>query len=280
MTKFEKRLASWKECSPSNISKLFYLKEDGDLKRYTSFPIKKFTKREHNHLEKLAQEIKGADPNNPATLPANLSVRIYMGIKDETFAPSFVITCKKKSYLFDVDYDHPTVGIWHTVISGQGMFWDEEKQGNTIITAGIEALFMQNWLELNDEQVGNAFLGITATKIVPKDGEWSDEDGETTIKGGLNLRKANFYSYSSVDALDIIRYMLEHKDADESGIGILMGAGLTIDLVHPFNFRPIISTKSSGSAAAQAGGGSTYYERSLPCPPFCPNDPPPGPGRK
>jgi|GEM_PF-2151004 len=244
----KKRITSWQTCLPSELSNLFYHTANGEVHRYANYFYLSHTAI--NSI--LAMDVLQIQ-----------SLRIYMGCgkpeneQQEKFAPVLSIVNQDKTEIyFPLDYNHDTKKA-----SGIPSPWSK----NAMITPGIVDLFQVNWVELNEIELAEAFSGITPSKL-----------HASNAMNQLQTRRVQFYDFPQTDVKQMFSILISIPSADRN-LRLLLGAGLTVRITHPFNFRPIIAiptpTASTGVQIAGDSDGSdeTYFERSQPCPPYCPN---------
>jgi hypothetical protein len=125
------------------------------------------------------------------------------------------------------------------------------------ISSAISDLFRQKWLEISNDQVADAFSGYTVanTKV------------SALSSPPIKLR-VNHYTFDNKDVLGIQSKLRAMYD-DSPFLKLHMGAGLTVEMVHPFNFRPILEV-GKFIPEQDGDGDEENYERSQPCPPYCP----------
>lgn len=233
---------AWKECLPGNLSNLFYYVD------------------EHT---KSIQRFKNAfylgEDGITALLNLNPSdtncIRIYMGSKDHQFTPIFSIVVNGQESSFELKYN-------------------KENKHNTQqphflpliqVTRGVVDLFRKHWEELSDLELSDAFSGVTIQNIYNKN-----------ESGSLKTRRVTFYEFPSEDVNQMVEN-LQSVPEEERYVYLLLGAGLTVRLTHPFNFRPILTVPSLTPGIPLTNDNNeivlpeAYFERSQPCPPYCPD---------
>lgn len=223
---------AWKTCLPNELSNLFYVKVADGLKRIKAFTLD----LDEGDKIILKDKIEVAEVH---------AVKIGMGCVEDQFSPIFCIITQADQQVFSYYY--------------YKMQFPLESNAKIIISEGIADLFAQKWLELNDNEVKLAFSGATVSEIK----NIADlATGSTQVQ---ELR-VNFYTFEKDDAVKIVSHLKDHLNTPNYGLKLLLGAGLSIRMTHPFNFRPIIHIYGSqGREATQ----NTFFERGKPCPPFC-----------
>lgn len=235
---------SWATCLPGELSNLFYHvnKETSELERCNVFKLG------GDGIKGLIKLGKGAIE----------CIRIDMGCnEDGKFAPIFtIVPIKGESTHFK-------------------LFPQPNNKGQSIITHAISDLFRKKWDALNDEALANAFSGVTCNKIDGKETE------PVTYLGSFKARRVKSYDFLNEDACRIVADLKAVKATGPSAnlyVKLFLGAGLTVDVTHPFNFRPILSVSSLTKPINPDPGkdrisldesSDTDYERSRPCPPYC-----------
>lgn len=230
---------AWMNCLPGNLSNLFYYLDENGVHRFD------------NYFE-LAQDGVNMISDLESTIHC---VRIYMGCEENessnVFSPVLSLVTSTKEYYYRLVY----------VVKNES---DGAVQTDVNINPAIADLFQINWDELNDAEMANAFSGVT----------YSDKSGgiESTPPA---IRRVKFYDFPDEDVSLIVNKLREYKLNNEAPrLLLLLGAGLTVRLTHPFNFRPIIAVFSLPTTSGELTTthnipGATYFERSRPCPPFC-----------
>ncbi len=241
------RITSWRTCLPNELSNLFYYTAEGEVHRYNNY----------FYLEQTAiNSILVMD------VLQIQSMRIYMGCskpeneQQDKFAPVLsIVDLDKKETYFPLNYQQaPT----------KTSAVRSPKKINARITPGIVDLFQVNWAELNEIELADAFSGITPSKLQAPN-----------AMSQLQTRRVQFYDFPQTDVRQMFSILINVPAANRY-LRLLLGAGLTVRITHPFNFRPIIAIPT-GSSQHQAASKSdddsdeTHFERSQPCPPYCPN---------
>lgn len=232
-----KMIKSWQNCLPGEISNLFYyIDEHSDLQRYTTF-----------YLEQEGINILTNPPSDIDT------IRIYMACGSTpngpragtpTFVPILGIVFK----------DH---GVEEILFPLQYV----QFQQFTKISSAISDLFRQKWIELSNDKVAEAFSGYTVV-------DTSGAPGVTVSSPPANLR-VNFYTFDHKD-VTAIQAKLRGFEGYDPFLKLHLGAGLTVEIMHPFNFRPILEVGIIQNGNDGDGDDdSDNYERSQPCPPYC-----------
>ena len=138
----EKLVGDWRNCSPGELSNLFYNVNTttGQIERIDAYAVQQDT------IGKLR------------TLKPGLidRIRIYMGCTDGKFSPIFTIVLKDGS---EPKYDYYKLEPILNAVSGKAF---------PIISSGISDLFQRKWRELSNEELSTAFTGLTCRKIVEK----------------------------------------------------------------------------------------------------------------
>ena len=245
LPKYHNYLTSWAICPPSELSNLFYFSKtisenNLEIEKYTGvYMLAGDGITKLLELDSEGQNIK--------------AIRIYMGcgqstIEDlphkSTFYPIFAIVTEdgEDRYHFHYTTNAP---IWTDLpISGE-----------------IAGLFRTHWNQLSDDGIANAFSGLTVN------------DADLTSVGSLRTRRVKFYEFPKADVNDIVKQL---KGTSDLELALMLGAGLTVRVTHPFNFRPILgvpltTNNSSSTEVGMDSLGAVYFERSQPCPPYCPN---------
>ncbi len=225
-------LQAWKEYLPDELTNLFYIKEDKGLRRVNAFIL------DLDEGDKLIIEEKIETDQVHA-------IKIGMGCRDGRFSSIFCIITEPKKGNFQYYYFKMVVA--------------PKFRSEGIISKGVEMLFVRKWMELNDNELKQSFFGPTVGLI-------NDigllATGETRIE---DIR-VNFYTYEDSDAVKIVRHLKENLGTPDYGLGLLFGAGLTVRITHPFDFRLIIQIYEEESTQTTE---STFFERARPCPPYC-----------
>lgn len=271
-------MASWEACLPGEISNLFYYipERNASAQRYNNY----FSLGEDGISDLLNFDpFDPHEPIDPNTLP---KIQIHMGCRrviDEfsgdamsTFTPLLSIASNGDKDYYELKYvpEAPK----HT--KSFSLVEIHPHLRLDPISSGVAELFCMKWKELSDEQLADAFSGETANKVLlhqlPPNGE------KVAILQGLpSNQRVRSYDFS----VDVAHIIQDLHNSVENGIEpyfhLRLGAGLTVRLTHPFNFRPIITvSKPKPPTLAYENGdgdgpGEGNYERSLPCPPYCPN---------
>lgn len=244
-----KRLrTNWENCLPGELSKLFYSLPDGDPKKADKVNSFNLSQNGINGLLEHGEQVK--------------VIRIYMGCsEDHQFTPIFTIV---KTDQTEINYELIALKSPTEEKTGRGSFVE--------ITHSISSLFQRKWAELNNEEVSAAFSGLTCSKIVQK-----KEPQLQVYDGSFVARRVKSYDFLTEDVKHIIAN-LKGVEKTLQKVQLVLGAGLTVHVTHPFNFRPILAVSSM-----HPGPGMTTsiedsppydnnYERSKPCPPFCNDD--------
>lgn len=238
----EKLFNDWRNCSPGELSNLFYNvttnKEPGKrpVERIDAYVLG-------------ADGIKGLANANFVLLDR---IRIYMGCQDGNFSPIFTIVSKDGEKAV---YDYYTLAPISTTADTKAF---------PKISSGISDLFQRKWKELSNEELSTAFTGLTCSKI--------EEQAVHSHKyiGDFRNQRVRYYDFLIEDAQKIANRV---KGLQSPKVEVLLGAGLTVHTTHPFNFRPIIAVSSAvgGTSKVDGDDDDEYFERSQPCPPFCHN---------
>lgn len=239
---------NWANCLPGELSKLFYSVPDGDSRNADKVNSFDLSQNGINGLLEHGEQVK--------------VIRIYMGCsEDHQFTPIFTIVKKDQT---EINYE--LIALKSSI---------EEKTGGSSfvqITHSISSLFQRKWAELNNEEVSAAFSGLTCSKIVQK-----TESQLQVYDGSFVARRVKSYDFLTEDVKHIIAN-LKGVEKTLRKVQLLLGAGLTVHVTHPFNFRPILAVSSMhlgpGMTASNEDGPpyDNNYERSKPCPPFCNDD--------
>lgn len=268
-------IRSWSECLPGELSDLFYqAQKPGPVERYKSY----FSLGRDGIDQLLALEGKGK------------SIRLCMGCRkvidpnSETAVNTFVPLLEIPSAgigpasFFEMKYNFPEP-------AGEAAYDIalDDDSGTTIITPDVAKLFREKWNELTDMEVGNAFSGATYKNYVKiefpiKVGNNNIVDiTEKIYTGNLEARRVLSYVVVKEDVELIIQCLKSLKiNSDTLILNMYMGAGLTVQVKHPFNFRPIFEVPSriklgypSIEVEEEEDPVKVYFDRSRPCPPFC-----------
>lgn len=243
---------NWANCLPGELSKLFYSVPDGDSRnadKVNSFDLSQ------NGINGLLEH--GEQVN---------VIRIYMGCsEDHQFTPIFTIV---KTDQTEINYG----------LIPQHSPTEEKTGGSNFveITHSISSLFQRKWAELNNEEVSAAFSGLTCSKIVQKTKSHLPVP-VPVYDGSFVARRVKSYDFLTKDVKLIIAN-LKGVEKTSRKVQLLLGAGLTVHVTHPFNFRPILAVSSMhpgpGMTTSNEDGPpyDNNYERSKPCPPFCNDD--------
>lgn len=239
---FQEQTRSWKHFPPSLISDLFYYKDDkGEQQRYYSFIL---SEEDTNILRSL-------DPENISAIRFFLACAYTDSIY--TFNPWIGILYKNETedeFLFELQLvDASALPIWY--------------QG--IITPGTADLFRLKWLEIGAEKINYAFAGKTFKKF----GDQTRDDPDSLLPTNQRVK---FYHFGKDDVHDIINNLQNTSKR----FYLHLGAGLQVDIFHPYNFRPVIEvgrlryiTPGSEDITLDGDDDDNYYERAQPCPPYC-----------
>lgn len=245
----ETHKSSWRDCLPSELSNLFYRQGAKGIER-----LDNYFKLGEDGIDKLI-ELHGRDLLQ--------CIRIYMGCHKEDsrdqFAPLLALVEKQgHEHHYKLPY-HPKV------VSSNPINYNTMAR----VTPGMVDLFRINWNELSDMELADAFSGITVGKLnINLQGENATDE--------LKTRRVKFYDFPILDIEQMVS-TLKPLDKEQRYLHLQLGAGLTVRVTHPFNFRPIIAipgqvtTNTIQEAANLDGTGETYFERSQPCPPYCPD---------
>lgn len=254
----QERMTDWMNCLPGDLSDLFYFhheKSDGTTE-YTRF----------DNCFSLGKD--GIEQLLHLHGNATMVIRIYMGCNRiidpvtenarDVFYPVFCIKAGDggATTYYEMKY------IPTSLMKGLG---------ESIITPGTADLFRAKWNELNDTEVGMAFSGAT---LGCKNCEADPMKPEEKV---IKNRRVEYYEFPNSDVNNMIKALLAYmKEGGKSPyLYFCMGAGLSVQIDHPFNFRPIIKVPSGNQLFHPASGGFevahpvAYFERSKPCPPFC-----------
>ncbi len=232
----EKLVDDWRNCSPGELSNLFYnvTTATGPIERIDAYAVQQDTIVKLRNLK-------------PGLIDR---IRIYMGCSEGEFTPIFTIVLKDGN---EAKYDYyklePILNTAHI-------------KAFPNISSGISDLFQRKWRELSNEELSTAFAGLTCSNVVEK-GVTSPE-----FHGHFRDQRVRYYDFLDQDAQKIVEKL---KGLSFPKVEVLLGAGLTVQVTHPFNFRPIIAVSSQGVDSQFDGQDEEYFERSQPCPPFCQN---------
>ena len=239
-------ISNWKNYYPNELSKLFYIQTEDGLKRVNKY-ILDLTPEDKLSIESL----------NASNVHA---VKIGMGCVNDLFSPIFCIitgAAPNFEYFYFRMQLNPQSQLGNLPKSSE----NTSIIGN--ITEGTAQLFIQSWSELNENELRDAFSGSTINSIKQVDGL---QDGSAQIQ---HLR-VNFYTFGGTEtaegnqnAIKIVELLQVNLNQSNNGLYLWMGAGLPIQFSHPFNFRPILELGN------ETDHGSIFFERTLPCPPFC-----------
>ncbi|MEN0004591.1 MAG: hypothetical protein AAF798_10615 [Bacteroidota bacterium] len=239
---------TWEECLPANLSDLFYYEDsDNKLKRYTNY----FKLGDDAIAQIVALGASKID-----------CFRIIMGCEYDAddnqlkFAPVFSIVPVTGNAT------HYTLTYEPEIIETKLTF-----EGYIEITSSISSLFKQHWAELTDDQITNAFHGTTVNKI---DFKYNKPVIKLTPENAFSNKRIRNYTIIHSDVEGIIKDLKSVSEEDRY-IHVFLGAGLTVQLTHPFSFRPIIEVSSALAFPEDGSGPGSNYDRAKPCPPFCPN---------
>lgn len=254
------RKQAWLNTLPANLSNLFFFPTASEgLERVIAYKLDLSDSVLVTELQNTVNSI--ADGTT-------LDISIEMGAHAEKFAPIFALnlsipidaTQTEEVSLYIELLKVPENEIMTTSASNAISYAKSEGDNYTEVTKSIAELFSQKWQQLADLEIGNAFSGFTYGKV-PLSQATPTEQME-------KMRRVKSYQFSQDDTTVILEYILSQLENSEyPDVKILLGAGLIVQLDHPFNFRPIIFTGPSNPANNQEVG--TYFERAKPCPPFC-----------
>ncbi len=237
----EKLFNDWRNCSPGELSNLFYNvttnKEPGKrpVERIDAYKLGEGGIRDLKTVNFVLLE----------------RIRIYMGCSEGEFTPIFTIVLKDGN---EAKYDYYKLEpILTTPV-----------RSYPIISSGISDLLQRKWRELSNEELSTAFTGLTCSKI-----EKHAVHSHKYI-GDFRNQRVRYYDFIIDDAQKIANLV---KGLESPKVEVLLGAGLTVQITHPFNFRPIITVSSAvgGTSKADGDDDDESFERSQPCPPFCHN---------
>lgn len=248
---------AWRDCLPSELANLFYYNPTGS-------PADSSTGVQRINSYNLANE----GITKLSTLgTANVDyVQIVMGVnKNETphqFSPIFKIVARSlKEPVYYQLYPNK-------VESALGFF---EIEPNTA------QLFHKKWQELTEAEIASSFTGQTIDG--PNDLNFKPlehaEQKVLQVAKSVKNRRVRSYKFDKEDMHRIINYIDKYQENFDIKITLYLGAGLTVHLSHPFSFRPVLDVSAiakSDSIEADAPPSGEDFERSKPCPPFCPDD--------
>lgn len=253
---------SWKECLSNEISNLFYIAEKtGPVERYNSY----FGLGKAGIAAILAT---GEEE----------SIRLYMGSHkvidpntnegQNTFLPLlkigqafYVLTYELKD---GSNKKNSNQGMLNSGNVGDG--------SSTEITEGTANLFRNKWDEMPDRDVLDAFSGLTYKNIRAYKG--NGEKNISEIEEGLKQHRVESYEINKAD-VNLIKTCLKTVEADHQYFHLYLGAGLTVQIWHPFDFRPIFEIPANTNkhmlyhGLNNNGDCKVYFERTKPCPPYC-----------
>lgn len=266
---------NWMNCLPGNLSNLFYKRDTYQgIQRISYFSLS------------LSEEQRDSIGTYLNDYGETCIIRILMGCQkdkdgNKVFSPVFELTNDAASYVIgqsplyfslipNYDPASPKPSIKPIITLTESIADDPALQDLTEITAGIADLFHKRWLELSDAELADSFSGVTRQFSSADPKSLSDEAQEF-----LTAKRVRSYVYSKPDTTLVIRYIINPK-FENSQMRIYMGAGLTVRLTHPYNFRPMLFLPGLPSGMPEIATGTlddpdpgTYFERSQPCPPYC-----------
>lgn len=228
-------ITDWADCLPGDLINLFYnLLSSEEGRRIGAF------------------ELRGAGMDVLKGIPPDIvdRIRIYMGCFNGKFSPIFTIVLghEEKEYLYFMLDPIPT----------KTTSW-----AYPIISSAIADLFQQKWAELSDEELSKAFSGLTCSKI-----SLSESNAPDAYIGTFRTQRVRYYDFLQNDAARIIDRI---QSSDYPQLKVFLGAGLSVQITHPFDFRPIIKVITPQADSQLSGDDDEDFERSQPCPPFCHN---------
>lgn len=230
-------IRDWADCLPGDLINLFYnILPSEEGKRIGAFELSR------DGIDLL----KGTPPDWINR------IRIYMGCFNGKFSPIFTLVLEReeneKEYFYHRLDPIPTTN---------------NPYAYPIISSAIADLFQQKWAEISDEELSNAFSGLTCSKIVLSNGDGPDE-----YKGAFRAQRVRYYDFLSHDAVRIVERI---QSSEYAQLKVFLGAGLSVQITHPFDFRPIIKVITPEVDSQLSGDEEEDFERSQPCPPFCHN---------